>query len=168
MKTYVNFQPLLVILLFFLNTISVNAQTNSKDSQSIYDELAIKDSLMFKIGFDQCDLTMVKSLINEDFEFYHDIGGIDSSREDFINTMRRNLCPNGENAIRRELVQGSLKVFPLYDNGVLYGAIQTGSHRFPQADSHTSENNSAAQFMHLWLLKNGEWKISRVLSFDHQ
>jgi len=50
---------------------------------------------------------------------------------------------------------------------ILSGAIQEGIHRFPNSDSENTENSSIAQFIHLWLIENEEWKISRVFSFDH-
>ena len=70
---------------------------------------------------------------------------------------------------RRELVDESLEVFPLRDNGVLYGAIQRGIHRFFATEEGEPEREtSVARFTHLWLLVDGEWKLKRVLSFDHR
>jgi hypothetical protein len=61
----------------------------------------------------------------------------------------------------RELVPGSLKVFPLPG----YGAMEMGTHRF----LHPGSPNDVGQadFMHVWQLRNGSWKISRVISYDH-
>ena len=126
------------------------------------------DSLMFRIAFDSCDFEMMERLTHEDLEFYHDLGGINYSQEEFLETMRTGLCKTGKNTIRRELVTGSLEVYPLRDNGVLYGAVQMGSHRFGPAGEAVPEHHQKAKFVHLWLLdEEGYWKISRVLSFNH-
>ncbi len=61
----------------------------------------------------------------------------------------------------RELVPGSLAVYPLPG----FGALEVGTHRF----LHPGEPNNIgqAQFLHVWRLKDDEWKISRVISYDH-
>ena len=70
---------------------------------------------------------------------------------------------------RRELVEGSLKVYLLKNNGVLYGAVQMGIHKFYAIEKDKPEYlTSTAKFTHLWKLENGEWKLSRVISYDHQ
>ena len=79
--------------------------------------------------------------------------------------MRDGLCQSGENKINRHLVADSMQVFPMSDNGKLYGAIQIGKHNF--APPGEAVSGLPASFMHMWLLENGEWKLSRVLSYDH-
>jgi hypothetical protein len=135
---------------------SANAQIG--ETSELYTTLKSKDSLLFEVGFNQCELSQFEQLVGEDFEFYHDISGVNRSKAEFMATMREGLCRSGENSTRRELVKGSLEVFPLYNNSNLYGAIQRGMHRFGE---------STARFTHLWLLEDNEWKLSRVLSFDH-
>ena len=64
-----------------------------------------------------------------------------------------------------------MEVFPLYkDNGqVLYGVIQTGVHDFYQQDEgEDAHKTTTARFTHLWVVENGNWKLKRVLSYDHQ
>lgn len=158
----------LFILVSIISVIHLNAQSTNPKTLDLHQLLAQKDSLVFEVGFNKCDTTMTKSLIAEDFEFYHDTGGIDASQQEFMNTLKNGLCRTGKNELRRELVKGSLKVFPLKDNGNLYGAIQMGVHRFTEINSKKTNEHTLAQFTHLWLLKEGMWKISRVLSYDHK
>lgn len=154
---------LLIICSVWLTGNSVHAQVSETDP--LFVVLQGKDQALFKQGFNQCDLAITASLVAEDLEFYHDKGGIDKGKQSFLDTMNSGLCKSGKNAIHRHLVTGSLAVFPMTDQGKLYGAIQMGEHQF----SAPGEQPTAqpAKFIHLWLLDNGEWRLSRVLSYDH-
>ena len=67
------------------------------------------------------------------------------------------------------MVENSLEVYPLEKNGVIYGAIQMGIHRFYALEKNKPEYiTSTAKFTHVWLLENGNWKLGRALSYDHQ
>lgn len=137
-------------------------------SSDLFRILKVQDSLMFEVGFNTCDITQFEKLISDDFEFYHDKYGIIASKADFITGIRDGLCKMDYRA-RRELVVNSLEVYPLENNGVLYGAIQTGNHRFYALENDKPEYlTSVARFTHVWLLGNGEWKLSRGLSYDHK
>ena len=65
-------------------------------------------------------------------------------------------------------MENSLEVFPMYSNGNLYGALQTGVHKFYESFNGKPEvAGSTARFAHLWLLENGAWTLKRVISYDH-
>jgi hypothetical protein len=137
-------------------------------SSELYRTLKQKDSLLFNAGFNTCDIPELENLVSDDFEFYHDNSGITPTKTDFITSIQNGLCKLSYKA-RRELVEESLEVFPLNKNGVLYGAIQTGRHNFYAIEKDKPENlTSTAVFTHVWLLENGQWKLKRVLSFNHQ
>lgn len=159
MKLYTTIYLTLMILLGLASSHSAYAATE------LFVMLQEKDKLMFEQGFDQCDLSVTTRLITDDLEFYHDNGGIDKSKNAFLETMKGGLCRTGNNPIRRHLVAESLSVFPMYDNGKLYGAIQMGQHGFSAPDELF--DGKAASFIHLWLIEDGEWKIARVMSYDH-
>ena len=155
-----------IYLIVFLLT----AKTAIGQSQEeLFELLRAKDSLLFEIGFNQCNLTQSGALLTEDLEFYHDQGGVTGSKAEFMQVMRSGICSGGKYTSRRELLKESLDVYPLYDNGKLYGAIQMGMHRFYERTKEGSEREgSTARFTHLWLLTEDGWKIKRVLSYDHQ
>jgi hypothetical protein len=137
-------------------------------SSDLFKTLKTHDSLLFEVGFNTCDITQFEKLVSDDFEFYHDKSGITATKADFITSIRDGLCKMDYKA-RRELVENSLEVYPLENNGVLYGAIQTGSHRFYEVkDVKPDQLTSVAKFTHVWLLENGTWKLSRGLSYDHK
>lgn len=137
-------------------------------SSELYKTLKDKDSQLFKASFNTCDTALLDSLVSDDFEFYHDKGGINPTKKDFIKTIQNGLCKS-EEKLRRELQDESLEVFPLNSNGILYGAIQTGRHYFYARPKDKPERlTSTAVFTHLWLLENNHWKLKRVLSYNHQ
>lgn len=138
-------------------------------SSELYRTLRQKDSLLFNAGFNTCNIGELESLVSDNFEFYHDKSGITPSKADFIASIQNGLCKLSYKP-RRELVEESLEVFPLTDkDGKLYGAIQTGRHNFYAKEKDKPEYlTSTAVFTHLWLLENGQWKLKRVLSYNHQ
>lgn len=132
--------------------------------------LALKtcDSLLFDVGYNTCDIRQFEALVSDNFEFYHDKAGATLSKKAFIKGIREGLCKLSYKP-RRELVDSSLQVYPLEKNGVLYGAIQTGEHRFYAIEKDKPEYlTSTARFTNLWLLENGLWKLRRSLSYDHK
>ena len=83
--------------------------------------------------------------------------------------MKSGLCKESKNRYRRELVEGSLEVFPLKNSKILYGAIQNGTHRFYANDNGVKGKfESIARFSHVWMLKNDAWQLSRIFSCDHK
>lgn len=136
-------------------------------SSALYATLKANDSLLFDIGFNTCDIAQFEKLLSEHFEMYHDEAGPILSKSAFISSVRDGLCKLPYHP-RRELVEGSLEVYPLEKNGEIYGAVQMGRHKFFAKEANKPEYlTSEARFTHLWLLENGSWKLSRVLSFDH-
>lgn len=132
-------------------------------------ELAAMDSLLFERCYNNCDLALLDRILADNVEMYHDQAGPMHSKEDFIAAVRNNICGREDVRPLRKLVAGSLNHFPLFENGVLYGGVQQGVHEFYAREaSGRSYATSRARFIHLWLLEDGQWKLARVLSFDHK
>ncbi len=133
-------------------------------TSELYKTLKAKDSILFNASFNTCNLIELGQLINDDFEFYHDKAGLLEGKDVFIENTKNSLCKSAAD-LRRELKKGSLEVFPLNNNkGELYAAIQKGVHSFYEND----KKGSVAKFTHIWVLKEQEWKLKRVLSYDHK
>ena len=149
--------------------LSVIASAQVESSSELYKTILSKDSLLFNIGFNTCDIAQFDSLLSEYFEFVHDTDSI-SNRKEFLNGIRNGLCKSPDTyQSRRELIPGSTEIFPLYKKGKLYGAIQHGEHRFYENMKGKPERfASTARFTHVWLLENGVWKLNKSLSYDHQ
>jgi len=155
-----------ITLLILWPIFTVSAQ--SDPSSALFKTLKTQDSLLFDVGFNTCDISQFEKLVSENFEFYHDRSGITTSKKDFIANTRDGLCKLSYKA-KRVLDAGSLEVYPMENNGVLYGALQSGTHRFYAIEADKPEYlTSTARFMHIWLLEDGQWKLTRVISYDHQ
>ena len=121
-------KSLLTLAFWVLLLLKGNAQL--EDTSALYKTILKQDSLLFNIGFNTCNLKIFENSLSADFEFMHDKDGI-LSKEGFINAFKNGLCNSPETyQSRRELIPESTEIYPLYNNNILYGAIQTGSHRF--------------------------------------
>ncbi|HEU4815901.1 nuclear transport factor 2 family protein [Janthinobacterium sp.] len=107
---------------------------------------------------DPAQLARHATFFAPDVEFYHDNGGVTWNRDAMLANTAKYVCGN----FRRELVAGSLKVFPVKD----FGAIAQGTHRFCQFASGKCEG--MADFTVIWQLKDGQWQMTRVMSYGHR
>lgn len=132
----------------------------SQENANLKDTIARMDSIFFK-AFNNCDTLTSKEMFTTDLEFYHDHGGLTGYEQNMASI--RNRCSQDYH-VRRELVQGSLEVYPIKN----FGAIQIGSHRFYYTPKGGKEKlDGTFRFVHVWKNENGRWKIARVISFDH-
>lgn len=154
---------LVLIVLSSLQSIKAQPAHTPATPKELYDKLAQLDSALFAIVY-TCHPDQAANFFTEDLEFYHDKGGVTISRKTFLENLQRNFCGPAAAKLRRELVPGSLHVYPM-DN---YGALQVGEHRFYVTQNGQEKLTGIAKFTHLWQFKDNEWRISRVLSYDHQ
>lgn len=160
-------KTLLFLYLFSLGSFSGSAQI-ARDAE-IFLQLQAMDSLLFELGFNNCDLPALEKCVSEDLEFYHDQAGVSLTRSDFLKRVKENICSDSLRKPIRQLRDQGLEVFPLYENDQLYGAIQSGTHDFYiREPGRELEFTSTAKFTHLWLLEDQRWILKRVLSYDHK
>ncbi|MBV6643026.1 MAG: nuclear transport factor 2 family protein [Cyclobacteriaceae bacterium] len=134
----------------------------------LFISLKAQDSIFFERGFNQCDLEYLESVVADDLRFYHDQSGVQDRKVFFENT-KKYICGSNTQKPIRKVEESSLVVYPLYQNGNLYGAIQHGEHHFYiQEKGKEDVYTSSAKFTHVWLLENEVWKLSEVLSYDHR
>ena len=130
-------------------------------SSELFAEIAHMDSEMFD-AFNAHDLDKLMSTFDSSLEFYHDKGGVDGferTKMNFVDLFERNKTTG----LRRYLVPGSMEVYPVKD----YGAIQTGRHRFCH-EENGKQDCGTFKFLQIWQKKNGQWKVTRVASYDHK
>lgn len=151
-----------LLLILFPGT-KLFAQTDTEIAATILH----KDSLFWK-SYNTCDTTANKTFFTDDVEFYHDKGGLTLSADSLVASMKNNLCGVKKYRLRREAIAGSVNVFPLRRNGEIYGAIISGAHVFYVTEGNKPEYlDGQAFFTHVWLFKNGDWKMARILSYNH-
>jgi len=156
-------KKLFAIFSILLATFSAFAQVNR--NSDLYKTILSKDSLLFEIGFNHCDIQQFENLLSDKLTFYHDKDGI-SDKTKFLLDLKNGICNNKTNRqVQRFLVKESTQIFPLYKNGVLYGAVQNGEHKFSEK---RESQGGIAKFTNVWQLENGEWKLTSSFSFDHQ
>lgn len=64
---------------------------------------------------------------------------------------KQNICGDPDKKLIREVIENSREVFPLYNEGKLYGAIQTGEHQFFIRESDKDEVlGGLAKFTTVW------------------
>ena len=71
------------LFLFCFLTISWFSSAQVESSSVLYKTILEKDSLLFNIGFNTCDISQFEKLLSENFEFFHDKSGI-SDRKKFL------------------------------------------------------------------------------------
>lgn len=154
-------------LLFFL-IISFTAFSQVDNNSDLFRVLEIQDSTLFELGFNQCNIEHLQNHISEDLRFYHDQSGF-QDRDTFFENTRKYICGDSNQKPIRKVDANTLEVFPLYNNGVIYAAIQKGIHHFYLRENDKEDVwTSTAKFTHVWVLENETWKLSEVLSYDHQ
>lgn len=126
------------------------------DDPKLYATIVAMDSAFFE-AYNTCKGNLEKygSFYSNDIEFYHDKGGIMTSKQEIIASTEKYVCGK----VTRELVKGSIEVYPIKD----YGAIEMGLHIF-----HNSEEPNSApktgRFTIIWKKVNTDWKIAKVIS----
>lgn len=137
---------------------AAGARERPSPPPSLHDEIAAADSALFG-AFNQRDLTKLMSFFTRDLEFYQDNEGVASyaqTKSDF-GQMFGQAAP-----IRRELVPGTLEVFPVKN----YGAMEVGRHRFCHVENG-SEECGTFSFVHIWRRTDRGWQIARAISYGH-
>jgi ketosteroid isomerase-like protein len=134
-------------------------------SGELFETIARMDSAIFD-AFNAHDVERLMTMFTDDLEFYDGTGGLTDYRQSQENFKKMFA---GTPDIRRDLVKGSLEVYPVKD----HGAIEIGEHRF----CHKEIGNGASparidcgtfKFAMIWRKSGESWKLSRVISYVHQ
>jgi len=128
------------------------------ESPQLFETVAQLDAKMFG-AFNVHDVDLLMSMFTDDMEFYHDKGGLtnrEQTREGFAKMFGNS--PD----IRRELIPGSLQVYPIKD----FGAIEIGTHRFCHKENGKDDCGNFP-FVMVWRKSADSWKVSRVISYGH-
>lgn len=143
------------------NPVSAAESREAATAAPLEQTISALDTAVFD-AFNHCSdpgqLEKHASYFAENVEFYHDTGGVTWNRNDMLANTRKHVCGN----FTRELVPGTLHVYPIKD----FGALSTGTHRFCQISSGKCEGE--ADFTILWHQNGNTWEITRVFSYGHR
>jgi CubicO group peptidase (beta-lactamase class C family) len=154
------------LILMALGSFSLPAQVEK--NSTLFKTLKKQDSIFFERAFNQCDLKYLDNHIAKDLKFFHDQSGF-QDRETFFNNTKQYICSNRDKKPIRKVSTNSLEVFPLFNNGKLYGAIQKGEHNFYIRENGKEDVlTNIALFTHVWLSDGEDWVLSEALSYDHK
>jgi Domain of unknown function (DUF4440) len=150
------------IIVVIGSPVDAQSKNDSIARTILYKEIAQMDSVLFD-AFNSQNIEKMKTLFTEDLEWYQDNGGLLTYKtvlDNFNGMFQRFKSLN--TPIRRTLVEGSLEVHPVKD----FGAIHIGKHTFCHWENEKNDCGTF-KFLMIWQKKNGGWKISRVVSYDH-
>ncbi|HET7435781.1 MAG TPA: nuclear transport factor 2 family protein [Thermoanaerobaculia bacterium] len=133
------------------------AKHGSPDAK-LHAEIAAADTALFE-RFNAHDTDGLMQFFSDDLEFYHDSGGL-VRRAEVDGGFRKMFEQN--NGIRRDLVPGTLRVYPIPN----YGAMELGSHRFCHVENGKNDCG-VFEFAQVWKRTGNGWIITRVLSYGH-
>ncbi len=134
----------------------VMAETGEADEE-LKQKITELDTKLFD-AYNRCDLDTFERYFTPTVEFYHDQGGATFDRNTVVENTEKYICGK----VRRRLLPETFKVYPIKG----YGAIEEGEHIFCQIES--GECEGAAKFNMIWENDNGDWKLTRVVSYGHR
>jgi Domain of unknown function (DUF4440) len=130
-----------------------------KSDAELTSAITALDTQLFD-AYNTCNIDKLGAMVADDLEFYHDKTGLSVGKKTFTDAIKNNICGK----VTRELVKGSLEVYPLKG----YGAVEIGVHRFHHPWTQDHGVVGEAKFVQLWQYKDGAWKVTRVISYDHE
>jgi Domain of unknown function (DUF4440) len=144
-----------LLVLLAVCILRADAQSTPQ-SDPLFKTIQSLDTKLFD-AYNHCDLTTLGAMVSDDLEFYHDQTGLSVGKEPFLAAIKQNICGK----VQRELLPDTLEVYPLKG----YGAVEIGIHRFRHPDD--PKNVGDAKFVMLWQNKDGVWRVTRVISYNH-
>ncbi len=159
-------KTILFIILFFAFLLACStrkpaARENAytPPDKALYDTITRQDSLLFA-AFNARDLERMITFFDTTLEVYQDNVGMrdyEQSVEAFRQLFQK------EYVLTRQPDKESLEIYPVKD----YGAIETGRHTFCHPENG-KQVCGTFKFLHIWERKNAQWKITRIVTYDHR
>ncbi len=145
-----------LILLLSLIAIANKFSYAEAPQPTLEKTIIAQDRLLFDKGFNQCDFKIWDRIFGKQFEFYDDRTGLNTDRAKEVRSFKERCEKNPE--LKRRLV--STEVSPLGNDH----ALQLGSHEF----LISGQVIETAKFVHIWRYTEGQWIVSRVVSYEHR
>lgn len=147
----------LLTMIMLSASLTTRAQEGYKyvpESKELYSKIVHMDSMLFN-AYNNCDMETQGKIFADNLEFYHDKGGLSTSKKDVLDAIKKNICGK----VTRVLVPGSIEVYPIAG----FGAVEIGLHRFINhaENDHVSKPD---KFICVWQQKGDTWQVTRVIS----
>jgi ketosteroid isomerase-like protein len=149
---------ILLATAFLVGLSGRSAHAQNGTSSTLRDTVARLDTQIFE-AYNHCDLQTLGNLVSDDLEFYHDKTGLAVGKAPFLKAIQENICGK----VQRTLTAGTLEVYPLEH----YGAVEMGAHTFTHP-GHAEDGTGEARFVMLWHQTDSGWKLTRVISYNHE
>lgn len=156
---YIQFMKHLCLSLFIISAFFHTAVAQTQHSDHVlYQTIRQQDSLLFA-AFNNRNVNQMAAYFDKSLELYQDNIGVRNYQET-VNAFGELF--KKDYVLKRELITSSLEVYPIKG----FGAIETGQHQFCHTENGKYEC-STFKFVHIWQFKNGQWKITRIVTYDH-
>ena len=150
----------LVVLALLVTSLAVaQAPPPRAEQQALTRTITALDAQLFD-AYNHCNLTTLGTLVSDDLEFYHDQTGLAVGKEPFLKSIQHYICGK----VERHLVPGTLEAHQLKG----FGAVEIGEHTFTHPGKESEDGVGVAKFVMIWRNKDGAWKLTRVISYDHE
>ena len=156
------FKPITILILIFISPFGYAQETYKAIleteydpiDKNVYEVIVAKDKEYFD-AYNTCDMKKQAALYSEELEFFHDKGGLSTSKEELLTAIENNICGK----VTRTLIEGSIEVYPIKD----YGAIEIGYHKFYN-NQEPNAKSKPSRFIMVWKNEGEKWLISKVIS----
>lgn len=142
-----------LLLAIVLGALAESLAQVPQDSD-LYKKIESLDAAYFT-AYNTCDLDTQARLLDDALEFYHDQGGLSTSKAEILEALKTNICGK----VTRSLVAGSMEVHEI--NG--FGAVALGLHQFHNREEPDAVSK-ASRFVTVWKQNGQAWTMYRIIS----
>lgn len=158
-KHYIHYFLLIIMIGFSSCKIHSSSKNHTipdyiPTNQQLHDEIVALDKEFFD-AYNTCDLDKQAAIYADDIEFFHDKGGLMTSKSELLQGTKENVCGK----VTRELVDGTIEVYPINN----YGAVEIGFHTFHNSEEPDAES-IPSKFIVIWHQENGNWRMAKIIS----
>lgn len=143
-------------LIIVFSIVSFSAQAQLDKNSEAYKTILKLDQEFFSY-YNTCEKNLEKyaNFYAEDLEFFHDKGGLSTSKKETVEATKKNICGK----VTRTLLKESVEVHEIPN----YGFIEIGYHTFFNKEEPNAKSKPS-KFITFWKRINNQLKIAKVVS----
>ena len=142
-----------LFIVFLFTSFSMFAQLEK--TSELYKTILGLDTELFD-AYNTCTDNLEKhaSFYADEIEFFHDGGGLSTSKKEIIEAIKKNICGK----VTRDLVADSVEIHKIPN----YGVVVIGYHKFNNLIEKSTSKPS--KFILFWKQIDTNWKLTKVVS----